>query len=170
LPPTARLIDALWCGDAERTRAEISQHPTVVEDLHPGDKALLAGAAWWYRRESVRLMLEGGFDPHVTGAHRSTPLDRASFHGYADIVEILLAQDPNPPLTLVNEFRSIPLGTCIYGSLNGWDTGHPRDHARSVQMLLEAGSPLDPTWLPTGNDELDAVMRAWLNKRDRHGN
>jgi len=99
--------------------------------LHPDDKALLAGAAWWYRPESVRLMLEVGFDPHVTGAHRSTPLDRASFHGYADIA---------------------------------WDTGHPRDHARTIKLLLAAGSPLDPTILPTGNDELDAVVRAWLKK------
>jgi hypothetical protein len=35
-------------------------------------------------------------------------------------------------------------------------------------LLLEAGSPLDPTILPTGNDGLDAVMRAWLKKKDRH--
>jgi hypothetical protein len=168
LPQAARLIDALWCGDAERVRVEIARHPTAVENLHPGDKALLAGAAWWYRPESVRLMLEVGFDPHMTGAHRSTPLDRASFHGYADIVEILLAQDPNPPLTFENEFGVTPLGTCVYGSLNGWDTGHPRDHARTIKLLLEAGSPLDPTILPTGNDGLDAVMRAWLKKKDRH--
>jgi hypothetical protein len=165
LPPPARLIDALWRGDAERIRVEIARHPTAVEDLHPGDKALLAEAAWWYRPESARLMLEVGFDPHVTGTHRSTPLDRASFHGYADIVELLLVRDPSPPLTFKNEFGVTPLGTCIYGSLNGWDTGHPRDHGRTIKLLLEAGSPLDPTILPTGNDELDAVMRAWLKKR-----
>lgn len=169
LSPTARLIDALWCGDAERTRSEIAQHPLSFVDLHPDDKSLLSSAAWWYRPEGVRLMLEVGFDPHVTGAHRSMPLDRASFHGYADIVEMLLAEDPNPPLTFKNEFGAIPLRTCIYGSMNGWHTGYPQNHARTVQLLLEAGSPLDPTTLPTGNDELDAVMRAWL-KRDRHGN
>jgi hypothetical protein len=61
-----------------------------------------------------------------------------------------------------NEFGGIPLGACIYGSMHGWDTGHPREHARTLQLLLEAGSPLDPTLLPTGNDELDAVLRAWL--------
>jgi hypothetical protein len=37
--------------------------------------------------------------------------------------------------------------------------------------LLEAGSPLDSAMLPTGNDELDAVMRDWLkNNRGGHGN
>jgi hypothetical protein len=89
-------------------------------------------------------------------------LDRASFHGYADIVATLLSLDPHPPLAQENEFGAIPLGTCIYGSLNGWRTGHPQDHVRTLTLLLEAGSPLDPTMLPTGNDELDAVMRVWL--------
>jgi hypothetical protein len=48
------------------------------------------------------------------------------------------------------------------------ETGHPRDHARTIKLLLEAGAPLDPTILPTGDDELDAVMRRWLKERDRH--
>jgi ankyrin repeat protein len=170
LPPTMRLIDALWCGDAERARMERARQPLSFADLHPEDKSLLCGAAWWYRPESVRLMLDSGFDPHVTGAHRSTPLDRASFHGYADIVGMLLAQDPNPPLTFENEFGAIPLRSCIYGSMHGWETGHPRDHARTIQLLLEAGSPLDPTILPTGNDALDSVVRAWLKGRGHHGN
>ncbi len=168
LSATGRLIDALWTGDGERARAEIARSPSAIRDLDASDKTLLAAAAWWYRPESVRLMLEVGFDPHVTGAHLSTPLDRASFHGYADIVKALLELDPNPPLTQKNEFGVIPLRTCIYGSMNGWKTGFPQDHARTLSLLLEAGSPLDPTMLPTGNDELDDVMRSWL-KNDRGG-
>jgi hypothetical protein len=164
LSPKARLIDGLWCGDGERARRELARHPTAIQELEPHERSLLAAAAWWYRPASVRLMLELGFDPHVTGAHRSTPLDRASFHGYADIVATLLTLDPQPPLATKNEFGGIPLGACIYGSLNGWKTGYPQDHVRTLTLLLEAGSPLDPTMLPTGNDELDAVMRAWLNR------
>jgi ankyrin repeat protein len=163
--PGARFVDALWYGDAERARHELARRPTAIQELAPQDRRLLAAAAWWYRPECVRLMLELGFDPHVTGAHDSTPLDRASFHGYADIVTTLLTQDPKPPLERKNEFGSRPLGTCIHGSLNGWETGHPRDHARTITLLLEAGALLDPTILPTGNDELDAVMRAWLKSR-----
>ena len=168
LSPAGRLIDALWTGDGVRARAEIAQNPNAIEELHQSDKALLAAAAWWYRPESVRLMLEVGFNPHVTGAHLSTALDRASFHGYADIVTTLLEFDPNPPLTQKNEFGGVPLGACIYGSMNGWKTGFPQDHARTLTLLLEAGSPLDATILPTGNDELDVVMRGWL-KRGGHG-
>lgn len=86
----------------------------------------------------------------------------------ADVVKTLLELDPNPPLTQKNEFGGIPLDACIYGSMNGWKTGFPQDHARTLTLLLEAGSPLDPAILPTGNDELDVVMRDWL-KNDRSG-
>ena len=168
LSPKARLVDALWCGDGERARRELERHPALhpaaLKVIEPHEHSLLAAAAWWYRPDSVRLMLDNGFDPHATGAHRSTPLDRASFHGYADIVAMLLSFDPEPPLTHQNEFGGIPLGACIHGSLHGWKTGHPQDHAGTLTLLLEAGSPLDPTMLPTGNDELDAVMRAWLKR------
>lgn len=167
LSPKARLIDALWCGEGERARRELALHPAAIQNLEPQEHSLLAAAAWWYRPESVRLMLEVGFDPHVTGAHRSTPLDRASFHGYADIVEMLLSLDPAPPLSQENEFGGIPLNACIHGSLNGWKTGHPQDHASTLTLLLRAGSPLDPAMIPTGNDELDAVMRAWLRSGGR---
>ena len=162
LSAKGRLIDALWIGDAVRVRAELALNENPVGELNPADKALLATAAWLYRPESVRLMLEVGYDPHVTGVHLSTPLDRASFHGYADIVATLLERDPNPPLTQKNEFGAIPLHTCIYGSMNGWKTGFPQDHNRTLTLLLQAGSPLDPAMLPTGNDALDAVLRDWL--------
>jgi ankyrin repeat protein len=167
LSPKAQLIDALWCGDSERAHRELDRHPTALKEIEPHEHSLMAAAAWWYRPDSVRLMLEYGFDPHATGAHNSTPLDRASFHGYADIVATLLSRDPNPPLTHQNEFGGIPLGACIHGSLNGWKTGHPQNHVRTLKLLLEAGSPLDTTGLPTGNDELDTVMRTWLKKSGR---
>ncbi|MFT3792076.1 MAG: hypothetical protein QM741_13595 [Rudaea sp.] len=166
LSPKARLLDALWCGDETRTQQELERHPTAAAELNAQTRqhSPLAMAAWWYKPDSVRLMLDAGFDPHGTGVHRSTPLDRAAFHGYADIVAMLLAHDPNPPLAFENEFGGTPLGACIYGSLNGWKTGHPQDHARTLTLLLEAGSELDPAELPSGNNELDAVMRAWLKR------
>lgn len=160
--PKSRFLDALWYADRERVQRELVAHPQLMQQLDPVDRCMPAEAAWHHQLEGLRLMLELGFDPHVPTVHRSTPLDRASFHGYADIVALLLAKDPRPPLTFRNEFGGIPLGACIYGALHGWDTGHPRDHARTLQLLLEAGSPLDPTLLPTGHDGLDAVLRAWL--------
>jgi hypothetical protein len=162
LSPKARILDALWCGDRERVHRELALHPISAKELEPDAAGLMAAAAWWYRPETVRLMLETGFDPHIPGMHRSTPLDRASFHGYADIVTMLLSLDPDPPIAQLNEFGGIPLNACVHGSLHGWETGHPQDHVRTLTLLLEAGSEFEPAMLPTGNDELDAVMRAWL--------
>jgi len=79
-------------------------------------------------------------------------------------VAILLTLDPHPPLAQRNEFGGTPLTTCIYGSLHGWKTGHPQDHVRTLQLLLEAGATLDPTIVPTGNDDVDAFLREWLRR------
>jgi ankyrin repeat protein len=161
-PATVRFRDALWQGEADRARAEFARHPDVLQDLKTHDARLLPEAAWWYRPEAVRLMLDLGFDPHAHGAHRSTPLDRAAFHGYADIVFLLLTLDPRPPLSDRNEFGGTPLTTCVHGSLHGWKTGHPQDHLRTLQLLLEAGAALDPEIGPTGNDTVDAFLRDWI--------
>lgn len=160
--PQARLLDALWCADRERVNLELARQPDLVSQLDRAHHSLVAEAAWHHRPESIRLMLDLGFDPHVPTVHRSTALDRASFHGYADIVALLLQRDPHPPLTFRNEFGGMPLGACIYGSIHGWDTGHPRDHFRTAQLLLTAGAPVDLKWIPTGSESMDNLLREWL--------
>ena len=162
--PKVRYLDACWSADGERARAELAARPNLMNELDDEDRRVINHAAWWYRPAAVRLMLELGFDPHVKGVHQSTVLDRACFHGYADIVQTLLAHDRNPPLTVENEFGGTPIGTCIYGAMNGWDTGHPRDHARTLALLLEAGARPDPTTIPTGNDGIDGILRDWFRK------
>jgi hypothetical protein len=107
-------------------------------------------------------MLELGFPPHTRGAHRSTPLDRAAFHGYADIVATLLELDPHPPLEKENEFGGTPVGACIHGALNGWKTGHPQDHAQTLRLLLKAGAQLDASIVPTGHARIDELLREWF--------
>ena len=162
--PKVRYLDACWSADGERARAELAARPNLMNELDDEDRRVINHAAWWYRPAAVRLMLELGFDPHVRGVHQSTVLDRACFHGYADIVQTLLAHDRNPPLTVENEFGGTPIGTCIYGAMNGWDTGHPRDHARTLALLLDAGARPDPTIIPTGNDGIDGILRDWFRK------
>ena len=157
-----QLLDALWTGNRDRVHALIARDAELVKQLGPDDFTLLPAAAWWYRPEAVRLMLEVGFDPHTRGAHQSTPLDRAAFHGYADIVEMLLTLDPHPPIAEENEFGGTPVGACLHGLLYGWKTGFPQDHARTVRLLLKAGSTLDPGTGPTGNDAVDAEIRAYF--------
>ncbi len=63
-----QFVDALWTGDRERAHALIARDPQLVKQLGPEEAALLPAAAWWYRPEAVRLMLEMGLD-HTRVAH-----------------------------------------------------------------------------------------------------
>ena len=159
-----QLMDAIWCGDRERVESLASESAGLPQDLTLDDQQTLARAAWWYRPEAVKLMLELGFDPHVPGVHDSTPLDRASFHGYADIVQLLLEHDPCPPIEKKNEFGGTPLEACLYGVNNGWETGFPRDHPKTVQLLVEAGSPVNQQHLGRSMDSIDQILRKCLKQ------
>ena len=44
------------------------------------------------------------------------------------------------------------------------ETGHPRDHGRTLALLLDAGARPDPTIIPTGHDGIDGVLRDWFRK------
>lgn len=162
-----RLVDALWRGDELSVKKALREDPELRSAFLADDEEMLARAAWWYRPQCVRLLLELGFDPHVAGVHDSTPLDRAAFHGYADIVETLLEHDAEPPLARRNEFGGTPLEACIHGALHGWQTGFPQDHARVVELLLAAGTEIKSEHLPSGHDAIDDVLRREWTVRHR---
>lgn len=159
-----RLAFAIWQGDERKVHELSSEDPGIIDRLMRLEPALMAQAAWWYRPAGVRMLVDLGFDPHLTGVHDSTPLDRAAFHGYSDIIAILVDGDPDPPVSFKNEFGGTPLGACVYGSINGWDTGHPRDHVESARLLIEAGCSFSSAWLPTGNDAIDALLESYLHE------
>ncbi len=156
--PGRRLMDAIWNGDRQRVDEIIRTDPAVRGQLTDDDYQMLPRAAWWYRPEAVRIMLQLDFDPHIPGAHDSTPLDRAAFHGYADIVETLLDHDLQPPIDRQNEFGGTPLDTCLHGLREGWETGHPRDHARTIRLLIDAGAQADPKYDRTGIEAIDREL------------
>jgi hypothetical protein len=59
-------------------------------------------------------MLENSFDPRY-GVHIADALDRASFHGYADIVAMLLSLDPDPPVIEGYRWARVSTGLCMAG-------------------------------------------------------
>ncbi|MBC2601149.1 ankyrin repeat domain-containing protein [Puniceicoccus vermicola] len=161
-PPIVCFLDALWRGDAvSAKRLLAAERSTVIAAAN--DSRILAEAAFDGRLDAVTLMLELGLDPQAAGVHDSTPLDRASFHGYADIVEVILKYDSGESLKRTNEFGGVPLMTCIHGALHGWDADRPKDYVRTATLLLSAGASFEPSWLPTGDDALDKLFRSkWL--------
>jgi ankyrin repeat protein len=146
--PRLRLLSACWRGDEAAAKALADQ----VKDLSSKDMSILAEAAWTRRLKAVKLMLGLGFDPDATGVHHSSPLDRAAFHGFDDVIEAILPFGPS--LTIENEFGGTPLSACVYGSLHSWRKDG--NFARSVQLLLDAGSPKREKM--RGSPEVNAVL------------
>jgi hypothetical protein len=57
------------------------------------------------------------------------------------------------------------LDNCLYGALHGWSCdSSPCDYATTVQLLIDAGERVRPEYLPTGLDDVDAVLRAHLER------
>ena len=161
--PLTLLDDAIWLGDRARVDALMDQHDGLLAELIAAQPAAMARAAWWFNPSALEMMFDLGFDPHVESVHQSSPLDRAAFHGYADIVEILLNRDPAPPVHNKNEFGGTPLGACLYGLNHGWPTGHPQDHVRTAELLIEAGSQVHEYMLEMGNAANRKLIREKLS-------
>lgn len=161
--PAQRLIAA--CAKADRAAAEaiVAAHPGVVATLTPDQVRLICDRAHADETAPVLLMLDLGFDPLARGVDDWEPLRWAAFHGNAEMTRRLLQY--TPPINVPDpSYGGTPLGQCLYGAVHGWsrDSG---DFATTVQLLLDAGDRIDPADLPTGRDDVDAVLRRHLAAR-----
>lgn len=161
--PSQRLLHA--CARADRSAAEaiVASNPSIVSTLTAEQQRLICDAAYDNVVAPVALMLDLGFDPLARGHEQWEPIRWAAFHGNAGMARLLLPH--HPPLGVPDPtYGGPPLGQCIYGSLHGWsrDTG---DYPATVKLLIEAGDPVDESWLPSGRDDVDAVIRAFLRDR-----
>lgn len=160
--PQRRFIAACERADTETARSILQEFPDIVASLPYQDQHVMVDAAWNNELAVVSVMLEAGFDPQMRGAEDSTPLDRAAFHGFSEVVKLLLHH--NPPLTVHNKYGARPLDSAIYGSVHSWR--RDGDFPATVEALIEAGSEVKPDSVPSGNDAVDAVLRRYLNARD----
>jgi ankyrin repeat protein len=121
---------------------------------------LIADRAHANDTAAVTLMLDLGFDALATHGDDFEPIRWAAFHGNADMMRALLRYDP-PINTPDRSYGGTLLANCLYGSIHGWHckTG---DYAATARLLLEAGERVNPSWLPTGRDEIDTLLRAHL--------
>jgi hypothetical protein len=156
--PEVQLLARARAGESVEAHAVLRRSPGLVERLDPEDQKIMAQAAWDGDLAAVRLLLDLGFDPHVRGPEESTPLDRAAFHGFAAIVELLLRVDRRPPLEWLSSHGATPLQTCVYGAVHSWRR-HEGDHARTALLLIEAGSRVDPNWIPCEHAGVDLMLR-----------
>ena len=157
VPPWLRLLGLCECGDVAGVEEILTSEPKLPESIPREHHRVFADRAWDGDVEAVRACLAAGLDPHVSGDHNSTPLDRASFHGFTEVIRLLLAADPEPPLERTNEFGGTPLSALVYGANEGWrDDG---DRVASARLLLEAGSEVSEWSVAHATPELAELFR-----------
>lgn len=161
-PLDVRLLACCAAGQAEAARGIVAAHPEIVSQLAEVDQRQLLHAAWTGKVDVVKLMVSLGFNLHIRDDDAMMPLHWAAFHGYHEVVALLLNEDDDPPLKSLNGYGGTPLTTCFYGSQHTWLSGG--DHAACVQLLVDAGSEVKAQWLPTGNEKFDAILRAGIER------
>ena len=162
--PGQQLLAA--CASVDRAGAEtvVRQHPGVVGSLTPDQMQLIAEKAYANKTDAVTLMLDLGFDPLMPGPDGFEAIRWAAFHGNPEMTRRLLQHDP--PLNVPDRsYGGTLLGNCLYGALHGWSCdSNPCDYPTTVRLLIEAGERVNPGFLPTGLDDVDAVLRAHLDE------
>jgi ankyrin repeat protein len=156
-PPDVQLLAYCANGDREAAQRIAAAQPDIVAQMADGDRRQLIHAAWTKKAAVVELMASLGFDLHIRDDDAMTPLHAAAFHGFADVIRVLLDADDDPPLDWLNGYGGTPLTTCLYGRQHSWRSDG--DFPASLKLLIEAGSEVKAEWLPTGDDAVDAVLR-----------
>jgi ankyrin repeat protein len=152
--PPQRLAMACWAEDRRAALEIAERHPGLAKEISSTNARMLPDAAWIRKTNAVKLMLELGWDVDAVGGEASTAVDRAAFHGFDDVIEAVLPYGPE--LNRRNVYGGTPLGACLYGSVHSWR--RDGNHARSVELLLSAGSP------PPEHDIASAEVREVLKK------
>lgn len=156
--PQRRFVAACERADVEAIQSLLRDNPKIAEGLPQQDQSVLVDAAWENNIATVKVMLEAGINPQVRGREDSTALHCAAFHGFSEVVKLLLQY--NPPLEARNDYNSTPLGTALYGAVHSWR--YDGDFPATVEALIKAGAKLDSAMLPSGNDDVDTVLRRYL--------
>ena len=163
--PTQRLLAACASANRAAAKAVIVSQPDVVTGLTRDQMRLISDKAHAGDTAAVVLMLDLGFDARVAGPDNADALHWAAFLGNVQMVRALLRH--NPPIGVREaSHNGTPLDWCVHGSLHGWmqDKG---DFATTAQLLVDAGERAEPAALPTGRDDVDGVLRAYLAARGR---
>lgn len=131
----------------------LKDYPDLISSLGADESRLISDMAWEHKTDSVRVMLNAGFDVNTRGSQKATPLDRAAYRGFKDLVELILKYDSD--LEAKNEFGSTPLIACIHGSVHFRD--RRGDYPGTVEALIRAGAKLPEN--VGGSEAVQVVLR-----------
>jgi ankyrin repeat protein len=158
-PPLDRVMHGLWLGDDDVADAELATNPALVQRAPAQVLRQVADAARNNNTAAVKAMLARGFPVTAVSQHGATPLHWAAFHGNPDMLADALRY--GPPIEMRDrDFKGTAMGWAIQGATGHWHGISTAKHVACARLLLDAGAQVDETALPTGNEELDQVLRA----------
>ena len=162
---TQRLLAACGTGNRALALEVVAEHPRIVSTLTRSQQRLLVERVQTGDLPAVDLMLELGFDPHVTGQDTGDPLHWAAFLGDVALVKRLLSA--NPAINAKDATHGgTALGWAIFGSVHGWKCKSGQ-FVEVIELLIDAGETFDATALPTGREDVDTVLRRRLSNAER---
>jgi hypothetical protein len=130
--PADELIGACRRVNASAAASIVRSHPGVIKTLTPEDYEVFVRSAAQNRLDTVKLMLDAGFDPAAFGEGGATALHGAAWHGHVQMVRLLLASGA-PAYARDSMFGNSPLDWAVHGSTHG--PGIAEDYALIEKML-----------------------------------
>ena len=156
-------LDPFFAACARNDQAAL--HAWTVKDLHldPEAGTALAEFAGNANTEGVRNLLDRGVpvnalysgDPYFDIARDSTALHVAAWRAWPETVKLLIAR--GAPINALDAKGRTPLALAVKACVDSfWSY---RRSPESVKALLEAGATTEGIKIPSGYDEVDALLR-----------
>jgi ankyrin repeat protein len=158
-------LDPFFAACARNDQAAL--HAWTVKDLHldPEAGTALAEFAGNANTEGVRNLLDRGVpvnalysgDPYFDIARDSTALHVAAWRAWPETVKLLIAR--GAPINALDAKGRTPLALAVKACVDSfWSY---RRSPESVKALLEAGATTEGIKIPSGYDEVDALLRQY---------
>lgn len=124
-------------GDEAEARAIVRRSPKIVSKLAKHQMETIVECAFRRKLDSVKLMIDLGFDLEVSTVH-GTPLSAAAARGAPDLVELLL--DSGASRSSLDYAKRTPFQVCIDSSR--WSNPNHSDYVSCIEAFINAGEPV----------------------------
>ncbi len=132
-----RFTDACGRGDLEAARSVVQEKPDLFKSLSHQDLHSFLRLVQLGKASMIANMIDCGFPGLLRGPRNQTALHWASWWGWRDTVEVLLARGAEVSV-VETEFGAMPLGWAEHGSEN---CQNPEgDYQGVIRLLREAGA------------------------------